>query len=431
MFLLNRTILKFCLICLMFIYGVNSFAQVSDSVYNNNIKTVQLYGFRDQLSFPAINLNSGDQLELHFDDLQADVKYYYYTIQLCNFDWTIANLSEFDYLRGFTQLRINTYRNSSIAYTRYTHYQATLPDRNMMPTKSGNYIVKVFLDGDVTKVIFTRRMVVVENKSIIKAHIVQPYNAQHFRTHQRVQFGININGLDAFNANQQIKVIILQNGRWDNAVNSIQPSFIRGNSLEFNTEDNLVFAGGKEWRWLDIRDFHLQSDRVEKAEYGKRSTEIFVRPDVDRSNQRYVYYRDRNGKYSIENTINLNPFWQGDYATVHFAFVPPGKIAYPDSELYMAGQLTDYHLNDSSKMTFNAEKGQYEGHLFLKEGYYDYNYILQDKNSGIKQELDGNYFETENDYTILVYFKSFTDRSDELIGISRINSRTDNPGFSF
>ncbi len=419
------------LILLCLLLPIITRAQVADTIYAKNIRTVQLYPTGDQLGFPLVNLNSNDQLELHFDDLDGDVKYYYYTIQHCNYDWTPSNLSEFDYLKGFTQMRISTYRNSSLAYTRYTHYQAMLPDRSLLPTKSGNYLVKVFLDGDQKKLVLTRRMMVVENKSSIKAQIVQPYNAQYFRTHQKVQFNVNINGLDAFNANQQVKVVILQNGRWDNAITNLPPTFIRGNGLEYNLEERMVFQGGKEWRWLDIRYFHLQSDRVLRAEYGKQETSIYLKPDVERSGQRYVYYRDRNGKYTIENTININPFWQGDYAMVHFSFLPADHVAYLGKDLYISGALTDYKLNEQTRMTFNAEKGVYEGQLFLKEGYYDYGYQLVDRTDGTRNELDGNYYETENDYTILIYYKSFLDRSDQLIGVSRINSRSDNPGFSF
>ena len=418
------------ILCYWFIVAPST-GQGVDTIYRKNIKTIRFHNYGDQLSLPVINLNSGDQVELHFDDLDGGVKYYYYTYQLCDHDWTPVDISKFDYLKGFTQMRISNYRNSSLSYTRYTHYQALLPDRNSLPSHSGNYLVKVFQDGDESKLILTRRLLVLDNKSVIKAQIIQPFAPQYFRTHQKVQFSVNINGLNAFSANQDIKVVILQNFRWDNAVINISPTFIRGSSLEYNTEDNSVFPGGKEWRWLDLRDFRLQSDRVESADYKKFTTDVYVRPDVERAGQRYLYYRDMNGMYQIVTTQNINPFWQSEYGTVHFKFTPPGGEPYKNKDLYLFGQLTDYKLNDSLKMTYNATKGAYETKLLLKEGYYNYTYMAKDHFSGQHFEIDGDYYETENTYTILVYYRSFTARADELIGVSTIDSRTDKPGFSF
>jgi len=403
-----------------------------DSIYVKNIKTVRLYNAGNQLTMPVINLNGNDQLELHFDDLDADVKSYYYTYRLCNSDWTPANLGQFDYLKGFTQSRISTYRFSSIAYTRYTHYQALLPDRNSYPTRSGNYILKVYLDGDTSKIAFTKRMMVVDNSAVIAARVVQPFAPEFFHTHQKLQFTVDVKALNSFNAGQQIKVVVLQNYRWDNAIKNLQPAFIRGTVLEFNSESSGIFPGGKEWRWLDLRDFHLQSDRVLSAKYNKNSTDIFLKPDGPLAQQRYVYFRDNNGRSIIEAIRGINPLWEGDYATVNFSFVPPGGVAYADKDIYLFGQLTNYNFPDSLKMTFDPGKGKYETHLFMKQGYYDYTYIGVDKNNpAIHNELDGNYYETENVYTVLVYYRSFISRADELIGVATFDSRTDQPGLSF
>jgi hypothetical protein len=416
----------------IFLLQFSSQSQVADSIYRNNIKTVRLYNSGNQLSIPIINLNSSDQVELHFDDLDGDVKYYYYTFQVCDREWKPINLSQFDYLKGFTQARINNYRFSSIAYTKYTHYQATIPDRNSYPIRSGNFLVKVFLDGDTSKVAFTRRLLVVDNKSTVSARITQPFSPQFFRTHQRLEFSVNINGLNTFSAAQQIKVVVLQNYRWDNAATNIPPTFVRGTSLDYNTENNLVFPAGKEWRWLDLRDFHLQSDRVKSADYKKNSTTIYVRTDRERAQERYVYYRDINGLYTVETTQSINPFWQSDYATVNFTFLPPDSIPYRGKDVYLFGQLTNYTLDDKSRMQFNNDKGVYESSLFLKQGYYSYTFIIADKNDlSNRVEVDGNYYEAENTYTILVYYKAFNDRSDQLIGATTIDSRTDKPGFGY
>ena len=428
---LKNTILIFLQIIFLNASSTFIYAQAPDSIYVNSIRTAKLYTVGNQLSLPVINLASGDQVELHFDDMDADVKYYYYTYQLCNSDWTPVNLSQFDYLKGFTQMRITNYRFSSIAYTRYTHYQVIIPDRSSYPTKSGNYILKVYLDGDTSKLAFTKRLMVVDNKAAIVAKVVQPFAPEYFRTHQRIQFNVDAKVIESFNA-QQIKVVVLQNYRWDNAVKNLAPTFIRGNVLEYNSPDKAVFGGGKEWRWLDLRDFHLQSDRVLTADYKKNSTDIYVRPDGQRDGQRYVYYRDLNGMYSVEAIRGLNPFWEADYATVHFTFAPPNGAAYPNKDIYLFGQLTNYNYADSLKMVFNPGKGVYETHLFMKQGYYDYTYVGVDKNNpSIKSEFDGNYYETENLYTILVYYKSFVGRSDELIGVATFDSRTDKPGLSF
>jgi len=429
----SSKIAAFILFQFVFLFSSNSIiAQAPDSIYVNNIKSVRLYNVGNELSLPVINLNSGNQAELHFDDMDADVKYYYYTYQLCNSDWTPVDLSQFDYIKGFTQLRISNYHFSSIALTRYTHYQAVIPDASCYPTRSGNYILKVFLNGDTSQLVFTKRFMVVDNKASILARVIQPYAPDLFQTHQRLQFTVAFQGLDVFNAGQQIKVVILQNYRWDNALKNFPPTFIRGTTLEYNSENIGVFPGGKEWRWLDITDFHLQSDKVLKADYNRLSTEIYLRPDGQRDAQRYIYYRDYDGMYVSSTIRGLNPLWESDYANVHFSFVPPNGVPYANKDVYLFGQLTNYNYADSLKMIFNPGKGLYETHLFLKQGYYDYTYIGVDKNNPAnRSEMDGNYYETENLYTILVYYKSFTDRSDELIGVATFDSRTDKPGLSF
>lgn len=403
-----------------------------DSVFVKNIQTVRLYTMGNQLTIPVIHLNGNDALQLLFDDLDADVKYYYYTYQLCNSDWTPANIGQFEYLKGFTQQRITNYRFSSIAHIRYTHYEAILPDKSMYPTRSGNYILKVYLNNDTSQIAFTKRMMIVDNKASVAARVTKPYSPEYFNTHQKIDFSVDVKALQSFNAPQQIKVVLLQNYRWDDAKEDLKPAFIRGTSLEYNTANHAIFEAGKEWRWLDVRDFHLQSDRVLSADYKRNSTDIFLRSDIPLSTQRYVYYKDLNGMSSIEAIRGVNPFYEGDYATVYFSFAPPNGQAYTNKDIYLFGQLTNYNFIDSLKMKFDPSKSIYETHLLLKQGYYDYTYITVDKsNPSIRTELDGNYFETENVYTVLVYYKPFIGRADELIGVYSLDSRTDQPGLSF
>lgn len=405
---------------------------VPEKVLMKNIASVRLHTYGDQMGLPILKMNSSDRLELHFDDLEGDVKNYYYTFQWCDYNWQPVNLSPFDYIKGFTQQRISNYRFSSIAFTRYTHYQAYIPDNNISPAKSGNYLLKVYLDGDTTKLAFTRCFYVLESKSTVAAQIIQPFTPQYFKTHQRIKFSVNVEGINTFNAAQQVKVVVMQNNRWDNLQKNVSPAFIRGNTLDYNMENKFVFPGGKEWRWLDLRSLRLQSDRVEKAVYHKSATDVYVKPDYDRSNERYIYYQDLNGWYQVVTYESINPYWQGDYATVYFSYRPSNMQPVANTDVYIYGQMSDYQLNDSTKMIFNPEKGLYEKSLFLKQGYYSYTYLFAPKDQlEVIEERDGNNFEAENSYTVFIYYKGFADRNDQLIGVAKINTRSDRAGYSF
>ncbi len=424
--------IRYTLSLIFMVTGLVASSQ-DQTIYKPYINTLQLYQYGNQQGLPVYNLNSTDQLLLSFDDMEGSLKNYYYSYVLCDYNWQPVNLSPFDYLKGFTQNRINTYRYSSIAFTRYTHYQATLPDLNVsVPTRSGNYLLKVFLDGDTSKLVFTKRMYVLDQKAIITSEVKQPFTPQLFTTHQKIKFSASIKEINSFSAAQQIKAVILQNNRWDNALKDIPPTFVRGNVLSYDSENIGIFPGGKEWRWLDLRSFRLQSDRIARANYNKSSTEIFLKPDGDRRSEKYIYFSDLNGMFNISTYESINPLWQGDYATVYFSYVPPNGMAYANQDLYLAGGFTGFNLNDKWKMQFNPEKGMYETTAFLKQGYYNYSFQLKDQEAPFAvTSLEGNYWETENSYTILLYYKSFTDRSDQLIGVSQLNTRRDRPGFSF
>ena len=391
-----------------------------------NVQGIKLFMQGNQLGYPIIGLNSSDLLELHFDDLDGRVKNYYYTFQLCNADWTPVDLSTFDYLKGFSQVRLNQYRPSSISLTKYVHYQAVLPDRNCAPSKSGNYMLKVFLDGDTSKLAFTRRILVYEKLAEVGVTITQPFNTELFRTHQKVQFQVNEGQLNVVNPIQQIKAVVLQNYRWDNAKVNLPPTFIRSNMLEFSNENDLVFPAGKEYRWADLRSFRLQTERVARAEYAPGNIQMYLQPDGERTQARYLKFVDYNGFYFVESREVSNPWWQTDYATVHFTFVPKGNQPFAGKKVFVAGEMNKYNLDDTSAMAYNADKGVYEKTLYLKQGYYSYIYVTKDAQNAnataLTEQTEGDYWETENDYTVLIYYRSLSGRHDELIGISTINS---------
>lgn len=401
--------------------------QAQEKIYQSNIFSPQLYVAGNPYSYPIIKLNSSDQLELHFDDMDADVKMYYYTFELRNADWSKSILYPFDYIKGFSNARITTYRQSSIALTRYTHYQAVLPDKNCYPSRSGNYLLKVFLNGDTTKLAFTKRILVVDNKVSMTGEVQQPFNAQRYNTDQKLRIIVQTDSRINTLSPQDLTVTVVQNYSWPTALHLNRPTIFRGNYFEYSDESYTAMPAGKEWRWVDMRSLRLMGDRMVRLETGKDKTDIYLKPDGERQQQLYVYYRDLNGKYVIETLENINPLWQADYAYVHFSFFPPGNKPYEGKSIYVYGELTNYETNDDSKMVFNPEKGAYEKTLFLKQGFYNYTYLtIPDKaQTGQKfsfENTEGNYWGTENTYMILVYYRPFGARADELIGYTNISS---------
>src|SRR3954469_8115242 len=320
-----------------------------DKIYMPNIHTAQLFLTGNQYGYPIIQPGAVGALEMHFDDLEGRVKNYSYTYQICDADWKPVDLSPFDYLDGFTQNRIMQYRASSVAAVKYIHYQALLPERNCMPKLTGNYLLKVFLNGDTSKLAFTRRFLIVNDLVPISAQIQQPFNPELFKTHQKLQFSINKTKLNVLNPLQQIKVVVLQNYRWDNAVMGAQPTFMKQDIYEYNGEKDFVFPAGKEYRWIDLRSFRFLSDRIKSANREVTPVEIQVAPDGPRINQQYIWYEDLNGFYQIAGTDVSNPFQQGDYARVNFLYVPPNNQPYAGKDLYIMGQMTNYDYNDSTK----------------------------------------------------------------------------------
>ena len=422
---MNKSIVLF--LFMLFLVGLTLAQRLPDQVYLSNIKTVKLNRFGDPLSYPVLALNSSDLLELNYDDLDGGVKNYYYTLTLCNADWTPAQLSYFDYVKGYSQVRINTYRNSSISLTRYTHYQATLPDRNCQPIKSGNYLLKVFLNGDTSQLAFTKRFLVVDNKLSMAIQVTQPFNQEYFQTHHRFQVQVDTRNFDVRYPQQQIRIEILQNYRWDNKLTLTMPTFTRQELLQYSNENEMLMPAGKEYRWLNLRSFRLLGDRISKQQNTDSSFSLFVKEDQSRLPKQYFFYKDNNGLFINETIETINPFWNADYAKVHFSYRPTNSLPREAGDLVVFGELTNYGKDPEATLIYNPQKGVYETDLFLKQGYYDYQYALKEIKSGSirfnSSSTEQDAWETENVYLVLVYFRPLGGRYDELVSVRQVSSQ--------
>ncbi len=419
--------MKYLIILLILLLPVIAVkGQTEDAIFNKDIAGVKFFPKGNMTGYPVIKLNSTEQLELHFDDLSATYKMLYYSFELCNADWSPTNLMTMDYVKGFQSNRILNYRNSGIVQTRYMHYEALLPERASMPAKSGNYILKVFENNNNRQPLFVRRFLVVDSKLPVKATLMPALSSTNYLNNQRIQVSINTTTVPNINvlSPTDFKLVVMQNNSWVTAKYTNRPTIYRGNYFEYNS-DALSFEAGQEWRWVDLRTYRLRGDRIQQIKDEANGINVYLKPDGERTNQLYYFFQDINGSFILENQDNLNPYWQSEYAHVHFTYVPPGNKAMRGANLYVYGELTGYGLNESSLMDFNESEGVYEKTLYLKQGYYNYGYML--KNEGRDQGptlalTEGNSAITENNYTVLVYYRAFGARSDELIGYTSLNS---------
>jgi hypothetical protein len=415
---------KYLKLLLLLFIPVTTFAQSSpyeNNVFNRAIKTVEFYNTKKNPSFPIINLNSDEQVELEFDDLRGGTQYFDYTIEHCDGDWNSSNLSPNEYLKSFNEDKILDYAYSSATLQKYTHYTLKLPNNNIAPKISGNYILKVYADGDPSKLILTRRFYVLGSKLSISADIAPSGDLSARQTNQKINFQINYGGLTVQNPNTDIRTWIMQNGRDETGQFTTKVQYIRGNQLIYGDLATNDFPGRNEFRHFDIRSLKLNSERVSKI-YRDTANTVILLTDQNRNQPNYTFLYDNDGSFYILNQEGTNPVTDADYAHLYFSF-NAGKTA-ADGSAYIVGKFNDYKLDDRSKMDYDP-RGKFFAHLFLKQGVYDYEYVWVDKATQKPDDtfLEGSYFETENNYQVFVYYHPPTARWDELVGYRLINTQ--------
>lgn len=429
-----------------------------DHTYLPNIRTVTLHPINNPVEYPILTLNTQNQiidtLVLGFDDLAEQMSSYVYTVELCDKNWNPADLASGQYINGFENENINNYESAAATITPYVHYQLEIPNENFQLLKSGNYLLKVYEDEDERRLAFTKRFLVLQPTFKVEGDLVATFDVKKRETHHEIDFLIDHENQSINNPAATITATILQNFRWDDAIENISPNLLKSEKVIFDFSDKIVFDGLREFRQLDNRSFDDRSLEVQKVERFSDGILVQQKPEEKR---RFKAYNNRggdiNGFFFIQNidasadenseeydfrkfnvasqvAITQSEFYfldpvhikAGDYSINQFKLNYPNEIE--NADVYIIGGFNNYELNDEHKMTYNEEFNRYEGTCILKQGYYEYYYAVVDRtNSTIDLQLmESNLFETENDYAILIYYKPFGAQNDQLVAIKRISS---------
>ena len=411
------------IIILLILISLETFAQTpyDDNVFNAHIKSVEFYNSKKEGSFPIITLQSGEQALLAFDDLRGGRRNYYYTIEHCDSKWNSSNISTAEYLQSFTDDQLTDYSYSTNTIQKYTHYELKLPNNNIAPKISGNYILKVYEDGDQRNMILTRRLYVVNSKVAVAGDIVSSNDPSLRTTNQKINFQVNYAGLTVQNPNTDIKVFLMQNARSETGVWNTTPLGIRGTQLVYNDVNTNDFPGRNEFRHFDTRSLKLNSDRVSHIYHDTAFTVVLLGdPLRDQPNHSFQY--DNNGNFFILNQDGTDPRRDADYTHVYFSLA--ANKTDKEGTAYIVGKFNDYKIDDRSKMDYEPIKGRFFTNLFLKQGVYDYEYVWVDRSTNKPDDIpiEGTHFETENDYELLVYYRPPTARWEELVGYRLLNT---------
>lgn len=402
-------------------YFQGNFVRNDNATYRETIQTVLLFKAGFELSPPIIQLNTDERLLLSFDDLDMSYKSYKYTLIHCDVYWNPSQLQQIEYLEGYYEDNINEYKYSYNTTTKYINYKLIFPTDYLKIKKSGNYILKVFVDSpDDQNVVITRRFLVYEPLVTVNCRINKAMDLNNRYTHQQVDFKILAPYYNITEVYRDLHVFVMQNGRWDNIIYNIRPRMITGTEYDYTMQRELAFPGGNEFRYLDMKTLKYNTDRMRSLQYQADGYHVYVLTDTPRSQGPYLTESDINGRRLISVNQARDPYTEADYAWVHFLL--PYYPVLAEGNLYVSGSFSDWQYTAVNKMTYNFDLKAYEAKILLKQGYYNYAYAFLENRSKVGDItfIEGSHWETENEYAILVYHRIQGEYYDRLIGLGFI-----------
>ena len=397
---------------LVFICNLNICAQRNE-ILDKNIASLQVVANNDWLSLPIITLNSNDFVNISFDDLTHEYHRYCYKIEHCEADWqTSSALFESDYIDGFASGNtIDDVQESTNTVQLYTHYKISFPNNKCRPKISGNYRVTIYDENDEKHVVCRAYFMIVEPSMAVHLNVTTNTDIDINGKHQQVEMAVDYGNNIVSNPQTQIKTVVMQSNRWDNAVVNARPQYIKANGLQWIHCKDFIFDGGNEYRKFETLDVTHTTMGLESINWDGHNYHAWIWTDEPRPS--YIYDKDANGAFLIRNSDNIDNDVNSDYIITHFRLKSP-QTADP---IYINGFFTNDRFLPQYEMKWNEKNQQYEGELLLKQGYYSYQYLMMKPEGKLKPvPSEGNFYQTENTYQALIYFKANGDRTDRLVG---------------
>jgi hypothetical protein len=386
-----------------------------NEIFSEDIKTLQVIAGNRWMDIPVVSLNGNEAIHISFDDMTHEYRRYTYKIEHCEADWTTSEeLLASDFVEGFSEGNtIDDLLESLNTTMLYTHYSIRIPNNKCRLKMSGNYRLTVCDDNDDDRPVLSSCFMVKEDKMGVRINVETNTDVNINERHQQVEMVIDYGSLPVIRHEEQVKTVVMQNGRWDNARMNVKPQFIKSDGLRWSHCRDLIFTAGNEFRKFEMTSVKTAMMGVDNIKWFRPFYHATLFTAEDQSN--YIYNEDQNGKYYIRTSEYNVDETEADYIWVHFFLKHKQE---PNGKLYVYGGLTNWCIIPDAEMKYNNESQLYECALLLKEGYYNYQYMYvpTGQRIGDPSLVDGNYYQTENEYTILVYYTQRGSRYDRLVG---------------
>ncbi len=400
------------------IFGTfNVFAQAEEKRAPEFIQTIQFKGRQALNKLPIIEL--GERLQLNFDALNGEEEDYYYKITHHNFDWTESDLSKSEFLDGFDDVRIETYENSLNTLQIFSHYYVTIPNRETRALKkSGNYLISIYNDyGDL---IFSRKFMIMEPIVGVAVDIKRSRDLKYVDQRQVVNFTINSPTLLLINPKQNLHTLVIKNNNIHAAIRDLKPQYTIGSELIYRYDQEASFGGGNEFLAFDNKEVRSAVNGVRRVELND-IYENYLFTNIVRHDRPYTYNPDVNGTFVVRNIDADNSAIEAEYVRMHFSLNHFEDIG--DKEIHIYGGFNNWTIDGSTYMKYDKANDKYKNSRLFKQGFYNYQYVLVDRNGNIDTgAISGDFWQTENEYTVMVYYRDQGGRFDRIIGVGYANS---------
>lgn len=406
----------FSLLCLL-LCSYPALAQAPQNMTADYIKSASFMCLGQSCN-PFFRL--GDTFTLEFDDLYGDDSNYFYRVKAYNYDWTPSDLKQIQYIQGMDNQRIMQSENSYNTLQSYTHYKLSLPNNVYNITKSGNYVLEIY-DQD-EQVVIRRKFILYEDVVNVGVAVKRTRDLDVYETKQNLDFTIALGDNLFTNPTSNIKVAIMQNGRWDTYKTGVKPQYTVGSDLIYRYDKETQFWGLNQFHNFDNSDIRQVNNFIGSTNISGGIYNTYLYTNYSRKNKGYTYFPDIHGQFVVRNINGRNPSIEAEYSWVYFSYVPSEDMP-KNTDYYISGMFNDYQLDPSNKMEYNADKQYYEKAILIKQGFTNYAYtaVINNKVSA-QNNPDGNYALTQNTYQVLVYYRKNTDLYDRVLGFGYANA---------